>query len=83
MRIETGVTRTKDDWPGIFIRGDEAMHYAMQLGFLLERVEKTGDRDPLGTMYARGLADLLRSCAWSPETEARCQVVEMVSEEKP
>jgi hypothetical protein len=30
-RIETGPIQFGDDWPGVFIRGDEALDYAMLL----------------------------------------------------
>ncbi|MEN8764135.1 MAG: hypothetical protein ABF290_17120 [Thiogranum sp.] len=30
-RVETGPVQFGDDWPGIFIRGDNAAHYALML----------------------------------------------------
>lgn len=33
-RIETGIVQFGDDWPGIFIRGDSALHYSMHLEFI-------------------------------------------------
>lgn len=27
-RVETGIVQFGNDWPGVFIRGDSAMHYA-------------------------------------------------------
>lgn len=33
-RVETGVVQFGEDWPGVFIRGDNAGHYAMVAGML-------------------------------------------------
>lgn len=30
-RVETGPVQFGDDWPGVFIRGDEALHMALRL----------------------------------------------------
>ncbi len=49
----------EDDWPGIFIRGDNAMHFAMQLEALLHGY--TGENHN-ARAYASNLAKLLRSC---------------------
>lgn len=35
-RVETGVVQFEDDWPGVFIRGDNAAFLAMQIR-LIER----------------------------------------------
>lgn len=35
-RVETGPVQFGDDWPGVFIRGDNAGWYAFNLGQLLE-----------------------------------------------
>jgi hypothetical protein len=35
-RIETGSLQFGDDWPGIFIRGDDAFDYAMLLREIVE-----------------------------------------------
>lgn len=57
-RAETGVIQFGDDWPGIFIRGDNACAFAMYLRSVLD------GHDP-GGIYTRALgrfADLLESC---------------------
>ncbi len=38
-RIETGPLQVNDDWPGVFIRGDNALHYAAQLQHLLDMID--------------------------------------------
>lgn len=37
-RLETGTVQCGDDWPGVFIRGDQAMHYAMVLETMIEQL---------------------------------------------
>ena len=37
-RVETGVTRFGDDWPGIFIRGDNAFYFARCLRDYMDSV---------------------------------------------
>lgn len=39
-RIETGPLKFGDDWQGVFIRGDSAMWWAMQLTEALESDDK-------------------------------------------
>lgn len=57
MRAETGVMQFEDDWPGVFIRGDNAMAYAMQLQAFLDKKGNV-----LSEAILRNLVDLLRSC---------------------
>jgi hypothetical protein len=37
-RVETGPIQFGDDWPGTFIRGDNAFHYAFHLKLLLDNM---------------------------------------------
>lgn len=72
-RVETGAVEfvyTEDsedpnDWPGVFIRGDNAlMLYAPALEHILTKVV-LDDNNILDTMHMRaceGLVDLLREC---------------------
>lgn len=39
-RVETGPVKFGDDWTGLFIRGDNAMYYALCIRSLIEQVEK-------------------------------------------
>jgi hypothetical protein len=48
-RVETGVMQFGDDWPGIFIRGDDALSFAHAIAH--------GSLGRLGE-----LVELLRSC---------------------
>ena len=57
-RIDTGPIRFNNDWPGIFIRGDDAMSY-------LPWLEKARDQqrdDSLTRNMLDGLIVLLKSC---------------------
>lgn len=62
IRAETGPMQFGDDWPGVFIRGDNAMWYAMMLGRLDD--DRLADIIPSAIDRAQlhGLAELLRSC---------------------
>lgn len=38
-RVETGVVQFGEDWPGVFIRGDNAFAYRMAIAQLITQVE--------------------------------------------
>jgi hypothetical protein len=67
-RLETGILRPKGDWPGIFIRGDEALAYARHLRALFAAMEaraKSGaisDEEISAWGKLQDLAELLSSC---------------------
>lgn len=56
-RPETGPMQFGDDWPGVFIRGDNAAYYARTLARVL-----AGEAGPLEHAIARGLVELLSGC---------------------
>ncbi len=56
-RVETGSLQINDDWPGIFIRGDNALYYSMTLQSFLE-----GETGPINRMGLEALMKLLGSC---------------------
>lgn len=76
-RPETGPMQFGSDWPGIFIRGDEALHYVSIIALTLAELAK---RDPASSKPAMGdfhkhalygLGKLLASCSagdtgWPP-----------------
>lgn len=53
-RAETGTTQFDDDWPGIFIRGDNALYLSMALNNFL-----AGSQDVITRMSVKSLADML------------------------
>lgn len=62
-RIETGPVQFNDDWPGVFIRGDNAMFYGMALKSLLSMLKDDTNIDRMLTVSPLyGLAELLASC---------------------
>ncbi len=69
-RVETGVVRFGTDWPGVFIRGDSAMYYAIWLGHVLDAA-KTSDNPEaaVGVQILEGLRNLLRSSQVVPGME--------------
>lgn len=68
MRAKTGSMQFGDDWPGVFIRGDNALGYAACLQHL-----RLASRDiPFEIlMQAQSLEDLLFSCRASAATPQR------------
>ena len=75
-RPETGAMRFGDDWTGVFLRGDDALSYALALKNILERTSRVLtatepteiDTDVLDRMNLSGLVDLLLSCEHPPRT---------------
>lgn len=64
-RPETGPMKFGEDWTGVFIRGDDAMPYALALRHMLEVHPPAQDdeTDPvLAKMVLKGLIDVLESC---------------------
>jgi hypothetical protein len=43
MRSETGPLQFSEDWPGIFIRGDQALGFAGTLRALIAEIESNAD----------------------------------------
>lgn len=58
-RVETGAVQFNDDWPGLFIRGDNAAYYAMMLEMYLLG---DGAKDPIAAWHMNSLLRLLREC---------------------
>jgi hypothetical protein len=56
-RIETGPVQFNNDWPGVFIRGDNAAYFAMALDAIL-----AGERNFISETSVRHLSKLLRLC---------------------
>jgi hypothetical protein len=67
-RLETGVLKPEGDWPGIFIRGDDALSYASRLRSLFAALEARARADDISgeevaaLVKLDGLPDLLESC---------------------
>jgi hypothetical protein len=65
-RVETGRMEFSDDWPGVFIRGDDALSFALSLRTLLHEAEKRGSdlhaNEVTALFRISELAALLESC---------------------
>jgi hypothetical protein len=55
-RLETGVIQCGDDWPGVFIRGDNAAYYAFALS---KAIEIVGPEEPFFASALTGLKNKL------------------------
>lgn len=60
-RIETGVVQFDDDWPGVFIRGDNAFSYALTIGEVVRGLEAGQPPNLFFVRQLKGLAALLAS----------------------
>jgi len=58
-RLETGVVQIQGDWPGIFLRGDDAFKLAMTIDSVLS--DCIGDKSIYATML-ENTANMLREC---------------------
>lgn len=56
-RIETGVLQIGNDWPGVFIRGDNAIYYAYLLRSFIDNPE-----DGFNKAMCEQIIELLSSC---------------------
>lgn len=66
QRLETGVVEVNDDWPGIFIRGDNAFAYS---SYLINFIS-----DPTNLFYKDAilsLAELLNECNENKEIKEK------------
>lgn len=72
-RIETGVLAINDDWPGVFIRGDDAAYYAACTRHLLDLAPLS---DPFVRSALSSLADLLESSRVGKATPQHIQTQE-------
>ena len=61
-RIETGPLQFDDDWPGVFIRGDNALFYAGAIDRALAELAESGIGDVITCSVLKGLAKTLHSC---------------------
>ena len=75
-RVETGPIQFGDDWPGVFIRGDNALFYAQHLDVAINSTI-VGEEWATKAMLI-GLRDTLRSCSvgdtgWPPTSRGETE----------
>lgn len=80
-RVETAPLVLGSDWPGVFVRGDNAWSYAGTLTLLLERPELAAVLDAMPGLTGEnikndlwGLVALFRSCNLSVQPDFRAPV---------
>lgn len=63
-RVETGAIQFGGDWPGVFLRGDNAIAAAYYLGEVFDAIERGEDprRIPVSYEQAKAVKDLLSCC---------------------
>jgi hypothetical protein len=68
-RVETGRMQFGNDWPGVFIRGDDALLFANSLQTMLNEVEpratELAEAELRALSRIKELKDLLKSCRTS------------------
>ncbi len=77
-RPETGPMQFPGDWPGLFIRGDQAFAYAAALETVLPDAAKA---HPIYAAFLHGLIQDLRSC--DSRLKPECQQAQLIPEEQP
>jgi hypothetical protein len=65
VRPETGPMQFGDDWPGVFIRGDDAIGYASALRRAVEKLAEV-DSPSVNAARLADLVELLGSCRVTP-----------------
>jgi hypothetical protein len=60
-RPQTGPMQFGDDWPGVFIRGDDALGYALAVRRAVERLAEV-DSSSVDVSRLANLVELLGSC---------------------
>jgi len=79
-RIETGSVQFGDDWPGVFIRGDNAAYYAMILKQFLDNPDMRKD-NIIMTSVLNGLVSTLSGCIVTSEGDpVDCQYIKDFNE---
>ena len=75
-RVETGVVQFEDDWPGIFIRGDNATFIANLLAFYTPKLASIAEEDVINVLALAEHGNLLGSClATGPNSPIDRQVI--------
>lgn len=71
-RVETGPVQFGEDWPGLFIRGDNCIYYSMCLQTVLRLLkELPADKliDAIAVANVKGLAELMTTPLVHPHKE--------------
>jgi hypothetical protein len=67
-RVETGIVQFGDDWPGIFIRGDRAFFYSINLQSLAKLLSKCNQEEKDMGQPGTDLKEYVQDVAEAGET---------------
>ena len=62
QRYITGVIQIDDNWPGVYIQGDNAIFYGKMLSELIESIDNDTKPHYMTKAMVKGLCELLQSC---------------------
>lgn len=60
QRVETGPIQFGDDWPGIFIRGDNALYISYCLQHVVDPMKEAAKNNSAMWMYIAELTNLIK-----------------------
>lgn len=69
-----------DDWPGVFIRGDNAFAYSLGLEIAIKRMPNESGIDALNIKRCEGLVKLFRKCFVTADYTPDAQRAAMATE---
>ena len=82
QRVETGPLQINDDWPGVFIRGDNAMAFAYALSRVLAHLDNPEQPLDIFSKYpVKSLVDTLRGCVIVPGAETVSEAIDAGDQE--
>lgn len=66
-RVETGPVQFGDDWPGLFIRGDNAFGMKMVIDSAITQLDMTNPAAHLTKIQLEGISQTLGGCIVTPD----------------
>ena len=61
QRVETGVIQFGDDWPGVYVRGDNALHMALLMRTAAQAL-RVSINDEISAAQLESYAEMVASC---------------------
>lgn len=58
QRVESGRLEFQNDWPGIFLRGDDAIRLQLLINIALDKLKD----DPINQLQLQGFSQILGEC---------------------
>jgi len=79
-RLETGAVRFGEDWPGVFLRGDDCFGLALTIEDTLREIKRLPGFNPLHVSYLEGLLKTLKASNLHLNPEAVVQTLKPIKE---